>query len=66
MTAAAPPPLPADLNEGLKRLKMTAMRRLAPELLVTAPPAPTLPIGKIPSSQATGGRATGYRSSHIR
>lgn len=36
MTATAPPPLPADLNEGLKRLKMAAMRRLAPELLVTA------------------------------
>jgi DNA replication protein DnaC len=36
MTATTPPPLPADLNEGLKRLKMAAMRRLAPELLVTA------------------------------
>ena len=36
MTATPPPPLPADLNEGLKRLKMAAMRRLAPELLVTA------------------------------
>ncbi|HEX6514859.1 MAG TPA: IS21-like element helper ATPase IstB [Nocardioidaceae bacterium] len=36
MTATNPPPLPADLNEGLKRLKMAAMRRLAPELLVTA------------------------------
>ena len=36
MTAASPPPLPADLTEGLKRLKMAAMRRLAPELLVTA------------------------------
>jgi DNA replication protein DnaC len=36
MTAATPPPLPADLTEGLKRLKMAAMRRLAPELLVTA------------------------------
>ena len=36
MTAADPPPLPADLTEGLKRLKMAAMRRLAPELLVTA------------------------------
>src|SRR5215211_2968727 len=36
MTAGTPPPLPADLNEGLKRLKMAAMRRLAPELLVTA------------------------------
>ena len=31
-----PPPLAADLNDGLKRLKMAAMRRLAPELLVTA------------------------------
>ena len=36
MTATTPPPLPADLNEGLKLLKMAAMRRLAPELLVTA------------------------------
>jgi DNA replication protein DnaC len=33
---AAPPPLAADLNDGLKRLKMAAMRRLAPDLLVTA------------------------------
>jgi DNA replication protein DnaC len=36
VTATAPPPLPADLNDGLKRLKMAAMRRLAPELLITA------------------------------
>ncbi len=36
MTATSPPPLPADLSEGLKRLKMAAMRRLAPELLITA------------------------------
>jgi DNA replication protein DnaC len=36
MTATSPPPLPVDLSEGLKRLKMAAMRRLAPELLVTA------------------------------
>src|SRR6187397_379481 len=36
MTAASPPPLPVDLTEGLKRLKMAAMRALAPELLVTA------------------------------
>jgi len=36
MTVTAPPPLPVDLNEGLKRLKMAAMRALAPELLVTA------------------------------
>ena len=33
---AAPPALAADLTDGLKRLKMAAMRRLAPELLVTA------------------------------
>ena len=33
---AAPPALAADLTAGLKRLKMAAMRRLAPELLVTA------------------------------
>jgi DNA replication protein DnaC len=36
VTAASPPPLAADLTEGLKRLKMAAMRQLAPELLVTA------------------------------
>jgi len=36
VTAAAVPPLPADLAAGLKRLKMAAMRQLAPELLVTA------------------------------
>lgn len=36
MTAASPPTLPADLTEGLKRLKMAGMRRVAPELLVTA------------------------------
>ena len=36
MTASTPPPLAADLAEGLKRLKMAAMRRLAPELLITA------------------------------
>lgn len=36
MTAATTPPLPADLAAGLKRLKLAAMRRLAPELLVTA------------------------------
>jgi DNA replication protein DnaC len=34
--STAPPPLATDLNEGLRRLKMAAMRRLAPELLVTA------------------------------
>src|SRR5438034_10744520 len=34
--STAPPPLASDLNDGLKRLKMAAMRQLAPELLVTA------------------------------
>jgi DNA replication protein DnaC len=36
MTAAAPPPLAADLAAGLRRLKLAAMRHLAPELLITA------------------------------
>jgi DNA replication protein DnaC len=35
MTAAAPP-LAADLTEGLRRLKLAAMRQLAPGLLLTA------------------------------
>jgi DNA replication protein DnaC len=36
MTAAAPPPLASDLAAGLRRLKLAAMRQLAPELLITA------------------------------
>jgi DNA replication protein DnaC len=36
MTAVAPPPLAPDLAAGLRRLKLAAMRRLAPELLITA------------------------------
>jgi DNA replication protein DnaC len=36
MTATAVPALAADLDGGLRRLKLAAMRRLAPELLVTA------------------------------
>ena len=32
----APPPLSADLEAGLRRLRLSAIRRLAPELLVTA------------------------------
>ncbi len=35
MTAPAPV-LAADLDAGLRRLKMAAMRRLGPELLITA------------------------------
>jgi IstB-like ATP binding protein len=34
--STAPLPLAADLTAGLRRLKLAAMRRLAPELLVTA------------------------------
>ncbi len=34
--STTPPPLAADLNAGLRRLKLAAVRRLAPELLVTA------------------------------
>jgi DNA replication protein DnaC len=34
--STAPPPLAADLNAGLRRLKLAAIRRLAPDLLVTA------------------------------
>jgi DNA replication protein DnaC len=34
--STTPPPLAAGLNAGLRRLKLAAMRRLAPELLVTA------------------------------
>jgi hypothetical protein len=35
MTAATPP-LAADLAAGLRRLKLAAIRQLAPELLITA------------------------------
>jgi hypothetical protein len=44
MTATTPV-LAADLTEGLRRLKLAAMRRLAPELLVTAQNA-TLVTGR--------------------
>ncbi len=36
MTATTVPALAADLDGGLRRLKLAAIRRLAPELLVTA------------------------------
>jgi DNA replication protein DnaC len=36
VTAAAPPPLAADIAAGLRRLKLAAMRQLAPSLLITA------------------------------
>jgi hypothetical protein len=34
--SAPAPALPADLTAGLRRLKLAAMRQLAPELLLTA------------------------------
>ena len=36
MTARTAPELPADLAAGLRRLKLAAIRRLAPEVLLTA------------------------------
>ncbi len=36
MTAKTPPELPADLAAGLRRLKLSTIRQLAPELLLTA------------------------------
>jgi len=36
VTATTPGALPADIENGLRRLKLGTMRRLAPELLVTA------------------------------
>ena len=36
MTASSAPLLAPDLEAGLRRLKLAAIRRLAPELLVTA------------------------------
>ena len=36
VVSAAPPALAPDLADGLRRLKLAAMRRLAPELLLTA------------------------------
>ena len=36
MTAATAPALAADLDTGLRRLKLGTMRRMAPELMVTA------------------------------
>jgi len=36
VTATTPPPLAPGLAAGLRRLKLAAMRRLAPELLITA------------------------------
>ena len=36
MAATTPAPLAADLEHGLRRLKLAAMRQIAPELLVTA------------------------------
>ena len=47
MTATTPPPLPADLNEGLKRLKMAAMRGWHPSCW-----SPRRPNGGSPRSSS--------------
>ncbi|GAC1441332.1 MAG: hypothetical protein NVSMB55_08840 [Mycobacteriales bacterium] len=36
MAATAPAPLSADLEHGLRRLKLASMRRVTPEMLTTA------------------------------
>jgi len=36
MTASSPAPLAADLEGGLRRLKLASMRAIAPQLLITA------------------------------
>jgi DNA replication protein DnaC len=36
MTAAEPPPLAPDIAAGLRRLKLSTIRQLAPELMITA------------------------------
>ena len=36
MTAATAPALAADLDAGLRRLRLGTMRRMAPELMITA------------------------------
>ena len=50
--STAPPPLAADLTAGLRRLKLAAMRRLAPEL--TGGSASTVVSGR-PGSPIKGG-----------
>ena len=40
--STTPPALAADLETGLRRLKLAAMRRLTPELLVTAKTQPRI------------------------
>ena len=66
MTAPAPP-LAADLTAGLRRLKLSAMRHLAPELLVTAKtqrwtPEDLLRIQR--ESRGAGHDILGYYHSH--
>jgi hypothetical protein len=52
MVSTNPPVLAADLNAGLKRLKMAAMRRLTPELLGPLRAAGSVPL--IDPDPATG------------
>src|SRR5215203_698474 len=62
---APPPPLAADLTAGLRRLKLSAMRSVAPDLLLTAKTqrwSPedflrTLIVAEITSRDASNARA---------
>ena len=53
MTASSVPALPADLDAGLRRLKLGSMRRLAPELLVDRQDPAVEPRG-VPAHPAGG------------
>lgn len=55
MTAAAPPPLAPDLVAEPRRLKLPTMRRLAPELLITAKTqcAPEEPLRTLVKAEIT-------------
>jgi DNA replication protein DnaC len=65
VTAPAAPNLPADLEAGLRRLKLAGMRRVAPELLITAKTQRwageellrTLVVAEIESRDASNARA---------
>jgi DNA replication protein DnaC len=65
MTATTPPALPADLTAGLRRLKLAAMRQLAPELLLTAKTqrwAPEEVLGALVEAEITARDASNERA----
>ena len=65
MTAAAAPPLAPDIAAGLRRLKLSTIRQLAPELLVTAKTqrwAPEELLRTLIDAEITAREASGARS----